>query len=170
MVTHPRGKCPRTQGTAAGPYDAWWPSGAPLPFGVSNDAPPPPDSGNERDADRAPGPAPSDVHGTEDATLGGYFRVHERPPAFEGSDGQPYSVSIEVEKTPDLTRPFLGYLVFPRWAETGVGIVGHVETPVLWHGASRDDVLEKAGETPLLRVKEILDDAIRRKAEQDDSA
>lgn len=108
-------------------------------------------------------PGPSDVHGTEDATLGGYFRVHERPPAFEGSDGQPYTVSIEIEKTPDLTRPFVGYLVFPRWAETGVGIVGHVETPVLWDGRSRDEVLERAGGTPLLRVKEILDEAIRRR-------
>lgn len=110
----------------------------------------------------------TDVHGTEDATLGGYFRVHERPPAFEGVDGQPYSVSIEVEKTPDLARPFIGYLVFPRWAETGVGIVGHVESPILWRGTSRDDVLEQAGGTPLLRVKEVLDDAIRRRAADED--
>ncbi|HZD05125.1 MAG TPA: hypothetical protein VE173_09405 [Longimicrobiales bacterium] len=106
------------------------------------------------------GPGPADVHGTEDATLGGYLRVHERPPAFEGRDGQPYTVSIEVEKTPDLARPFIGYLVFPRWAETGVGIVGHVESPILWRGTTRDDVLERAGGTPLLRVKELLDEAI----------
>lgn len=122
---------------------------------------PPPDDSGPPDGEGG-GPGPDDVHGTEDATLGGYFRVHERPPAFEGVDGQPYTVSIEVEKTPDLVRPFIGYLVFPRWAETGVGIVGHVETPVLWHGTSRDEVLERAGETPLLRVKEALDEAIRR--------
>jgi hypothetical protein len=112
-------------------------------------------------------PSEDDVHATEDATLGGYLRVHERPPAFEGSDGQPYSVSIEIERTPNLVRPFIGYLVFPRWAETGVGIVGHVETPVLWEGTTRAEVADLAGETPLLRVKEHLDRAIEAKADAD---
>ena len=112
-------------------------------------------------------PSEDDVHATEDATLGGYLRVHERPPAFEGSDGQPYSVSIEIERTPNLVRPFIGYLVFPRWAETGVGIVGHVETPVLWEGTTQAEVADLAGQTPLLRVKEHLDRAIEAKADTD---
>jgi len=78
-------------------------------------------------------PEPAHEHGrtADDSTLGGYFRVHDRPPAFDGPDGHPYSVSIEVEKTANLRTPFAGYLVFPRWAQTGVGIVGHVETPTL---------------------------------------
>jgi hypothetical protein len=105
-----------------------------------------------------------DIHGTEDATLGGYFRVHDRPPAFEGIDGHPYTVSIETEKTPDLRAPWTGFLVFPRWAKTGVGIVGHVETPVLWQGSSPEDVVREAGRTPLLRVQELLENAIRRRA------
>ena len=32
-----------------------------------------------------------------DTTLGGYFSVHDRPPAWEGSDGHPYTVSLETE-------------------------------------------------------------------------
>lgn len=101
-----------------------------------------------------------DVHGSADATLGGYFRTHDRPPGFEGVDGQPYTVSIETDRTPDLRAPWEGYLVFPRWASTGLGIVGHVETPVLWRGSDRDAVLAEAGEAPLLQVQAWLNQAI----------
>jgi hypothetical protein len=100
-----------------------------------------------------------------DGTLGGYLELHNRPPGFEGSDGQPYTVSIEVEKSPNLRAPWLAYLVFPRWAETGLGIVGHVETPVLWEARGQQEVIALAGATPLLRVKELLDEAIRRREE-----
>ena len=93
--------------------------------------------------------------------------MHNRPPGFEGNDGQPYTVSVEAEKVPDLRSPWVAYLVFPRWAETGLGIVGHVETPVMWEGRSREEVEELAGQTPLLTVKSLLDDAIRRRAEED---
>ena len=105
-----------------------------------------------------------DVHGTEDATLGGYMRVHKRPPAFEGEDAQPYTVSIEVEKTATLRAPWGAYLVFPKWAETGLGVVGHVETPLLWEAPGEQEAVRLAGETPLERVKELLDEAIRRRA------
>lgn len=98
-----------------------------------------------------------------DGTLGGYLEVHTRPPAFDGVDGQPYSVSIEVEKVASLTAPYAGYLVYPRWAETGVGIVGHVETPVLWEMGSKEAVLEAAGALSLAEVKRLLDEAIERK-------
>lgn len=101
-----------------------------------------------------------------DATLGGYFAVHNRPPAFEGVDRQPYSVSVEAEKVPDLRTPWVAYLVFPRWAETGLGIVGHVETPVLWEGRSREEVEALAGQTPLIEVKNLLDQAIRRRVDE----
>ncbi|MEK9499544.1 hypothetical protein [Gaopeijia maritima] len=107
-----------------------------------------------------------DIHGSSDATLGGYFRTHDRPPGFEGSDGQPYTVSIEADRTPDLRTPWEGYLVFPRWAATGLGIVGHVETPVLWRGASRDAVVAEAGDTPLLQVQAWLDQAIAASASE----
>ena len=110
--------------------------------------------------DNGAAPRPAD-----DATLGGYFGMHDRPPAFEGADGHPYTVSIEVEKSANLRAPWLAYLVFPRWAETGLGIVGHVETPVLWEAKGRDEVVARAGTIPLLRVKELLDEAIRRRVE-----
>jgi hypothetical protein len=95
-----------------------------------------------------------------DVTLGGYFALHNRPPAFEGEDGNPYTVSLEVEKTPDLLAPFSGYLVFPRWAETGAGIVGHVETPLLVQGQSEAEVLEGLGALTLIEVSRLLAEAI----------
>ncbi len=98
-----------------------------------------------------------------DSTLGGYFEVHDRPPAFEASDGQPYTVSIEVEQAADLRNPFIGYLVFPRWAGTGLGVVGHVETPILFKGATRDEVSEQAGALPLEEVKALLDEAVQQR-------
>ena len=59
--------------------------------------------------------------------------------------------------------------MFPRWAETGLGIVGHVQTPVLWHGPARESIHAAAGALPLLRVRELLDEAIlaRRALEND---
>ena len=75
--------------------------------------------------------SPPVTDASADSTLGGYLRTHDRPPAFEGPDGHPYTVSIEVERTGDLVSPHHGYLVFPKWALTGVGIVGHLESPTL---------------------------------------
>ena len=95
-----------------------------------------------------------------DATLGGYLKVHDRPPAFEGSDGQPYTVSIEVESVGNLLAPYVVYLVFPRWAETGLGIVGHVETPVIAEGKGHDEVQSQAEALSLGEVKRLLDEAI----------
>ena len=96
-----------------------------------------------------------------DETLGGYVSHHNRPPGFEGSDGHPYTVSLEVEKTPNLAAPFSAYLVFPRWAETGVGIVGHLETPILLEKSGRDSAEKALGALTLLEVQELLEDAIR---------
>ena len=104
--------------------------------------------------------APEAGRGEDDHTLGGYFAVHNRPPGFEAVDGQPYTVSIETERTGDLKAPVAGYLVFPRWASTGLGIVGHVETPVLWRGASRRAVAEEAGALTLHEVQRLLNEAV----------
>jgi hypothetical protein len=98
-----------------------------------------------------------------DTTLGGYQEVHERPPAFSGSDGQPYTASVEIESVENLAAPYVAYLVFPRWAETGLGIVGHLETPVLCEGRSRDEVQERVHALPLTEVKRLLDEAIQGK-------
>lgn len=96
----------------------------------------------------------------DDATLGGYFDVHDRPPAFEGPDGHPYTVSPEIEKTGDLLAPYHGYLVFPKWAETGVGIVGHVESPTLAATRSREEAEEALRALSLVDVQAALDRAV----------
>jgi hypothetical protein len=101
-----------------------------------------------------------------DGTLGGYFGHHNRPPAFEGLDGCPYTVSLEVEKTPNLLAPFSGYLVFPRWAETGAGIVGHLETPLLSHGRSREEVMADLEALTLVEVNRHLREAIVRRQQE----
>lgn len=100
-----------------------------------------------------------------DGTLGGYFEVHTRPPAFEGLDGLPYTVSIEVEQTGDLLKPFAGYLVFPRWAETGLGIIGHVQTEVLWESRGSDEIREHANALSLLEVQRLLNASIQKEDE-----
>ena len=110
------------------------------------------------------GPEESNSGEASDTTLGGYLEVHERPPAFSGSDEQPYTVSVELESVDNLAAPYVGYLVFPRWAETGLGILGHVETPVLWEGRSKDEVQGRAHALPLTEVKRLLDEAIQQAA------
>ena len=48
-----------------------------------------------------------------DLTLGGYHALHERPPAFEGIDGLPYTVDVDTEATNDPDRAVRGLLRFP---------------------------------------------------------
>ncbi len=115
------------------------------------------------DSSSEPTPASEsdDAHAASpDMTLAGYIAHHDRPPAFEGSDAHPYTVSIEIERTPDLANPYVAYLVFPRWALTGVGIVGHVETPTLVKAKSTEDAQATIGALPLPEVKALLDQAI----------
>lgn len=108
-------------------------------------------------------PAPS-----PDLTLAGYTEHHDRPPAFEGPDAHPYTVAIEVERTPDLAAPYVGYLVFPRWALNGVGIIGHVQTPTLVRAKSTDAVRAEVGALSLPEVKALLDKAIQRASEAEE--
>lgn len=104
---------------------------------------------------------------TPDGTLGGYLRVHNRPPAFGGPDGHPYTVSIEVEKTGNLAAPYNAYLVFPRWAETGVGIVGHLETSTLASCRSLEEAERRLGKLTLLEVQSLLEEALARNDDTD---
>jgi hypothetical protein len=103
-----------------------------------------------------------------DGTLGGYLRHHNRPPTFEGSDGYPYTVSLEVEKTPNLRAPFSGYLIFLRWAETGVGIIGHLETPLLLEGASLEEVTVGLEALTLPELNDLLGQAILRRQRENE--
>ena len=101
-----------------------------------------------------------------DVTLGGYIAKHDRPPAFEGVDGQPYTVDIETEATNDPNRPFAAFFVFLRWAETGAGIMGHVESADVAFGMSEEDAKGAALDLTLYEVKSELDEAIRRRRQE----
>lgn len=108
------------------------------------------------------GTGAGDSEAAPDATLAGYMDTHNRPPAFGAADGYPYTVSLEVERTPDLRLPYSGYLVFPRWAESGIGIVGHLETETLARGRSESEALEALGALSLHDVRAMLDEAVER--------
>lgn len=104
-----------------------------------------------------------------DLTLGGYIAEHDRPPAFTGADGQPYTVATDVEATDDPDRPFAGFLIFIRWAATGAGIMEHVETGDLTYGRTEDDAVRALLDLSLYEIKAELDAAIaRRRAELED--
>jgi hypothetical protein len=96
-----------------------------------------------------------------DLTFRGYVETHERVPAFEGSDGQPYSVDIDAEQTDDPARPWAAFLVFVRWADTGAGIMGHVTSGDVAYGATEDAARTAALELTLYQLKSELDRAIQ---------
>ncbi len=101
-----------------------------------------------------------------DVTLGGYLGMHNRPPAFEGSDGQPYTVDVDVEAPEDEGDRWAAFLVFLRWAETGAGIMGHLESGDVAYGADEEEARRGALELSLYEVKAELDAAIERRRPQ----
>lgn len=91
-------------------------------------------------------------------TLGGYTKVHDRPPAFGGRDGFSYSAEILSDATGDGKRPFGAYLLFVRWTRIGASSpVGHVESDFVAYGDSAADAIREAGALRLSAVQEILD-------------
>lgn len=102
------------------------------------------------------GPAP-------DLTFRGYVETHDRVPAFEGADGQPYTVDIDVEETPD--GAWTAFLVFVRWAATGAGIMGHVTSDDVARGETEEAVRSAALDLTLYELKVELDRAIARRAD-----
>ena len=99
-------------------------------------------------------------------TIGGYMAVHDRPAAFEGSDGASYSVEIVTDTTGEKARPFAAYLLFVRWREGDPVASGHLETEFLAFANSEDEARKLVGALLLNEVKAKLDDLIQaRKAE-----
>src|SRR5689334_23824127 len=83
-------------------------------------------------------------------TLGGYIAVHDRPAAFEGSDGFSYSAEIVTDHTGDTEKPFAAYLLFVRWARIGAqSPEGHLETDYVAAGATEQAVHAMVGAWPL---------------------
>lgn len=98
-------------------------------------------------------------HSRGDAnTLGGYAAVHDRPAAFEGSDGYSYSADILVDATGDPRAPYAGFLFFVRWSRIGASSpMGHLESDYLAHGASEAEVRTAVGAMRLSEVTQVLD-------------
>lgn len=107
---------------------------------------------------------PAAPEGVDDTTLGGYPAVHGRAPAFEGVDGEPYTVAVETDAADDPEEPWAAYLVFVRWSRSGTAVMGHLETGDLARGRTEAEAREALEAWPLSRVKRVLDDAIRERA------
>jgi hypothetical protein len=101
-------------------------------------------------------------HSKGDAnTLGGYIAVHDRPAAFEGSDGFSYSVEIVTDTTGDSAAPYAAYLLFVKWARIGAQTPeGHLETDYLARAATEDLARAAVGAWQLSAVKRVLDGLI----------
>jgi hypothetical protein len=117
-----------------------------------------PDLVRELGGEGRTGPAP-------DMTFAGYVETHDRVPAFEGADGQPYTVDVDAEETGDPDRPWAAFLVFVRWAATGAGIMGHVTSDDIAWGETEDQARGDALALSLYEIKDALDRAIARHAE-----
>jgi hypothetical protein len=106
---------------------------------------------------------PPDHSRGDESTLGGYMAVHDRPAAFEGSDGMSYSVEIMTARTGEPGRPWGAFLLFLRWRRMGEqGIEGHLETEFLAHGATEAEARSRLGAIPLLEAKQALELLVRR--------
>ena len=92
--------------------------------------------------------------------MGGYQQVHQRPPAFGGTDGQAYSVSAWVDDAPDATGRYGAALLFVRW-DGGERPVGHLETDYLAFGPTADAALAPLLALTLRKVKEHLDRCVQ---------
>ncbi|HEX3867256.1 MAG TPA: hypothetical protein VHV78_10900 [Gemmatimonadaceae bacterium] len=104
---------------------------------------------------------PPDHSKGDESTIGGYAAVHDRPAAFEGCDGFSYSVEMVVENTGDAVAPWAAFFLFIKWARVGAQTPeGHLETDYLARGASEAAARSAIGETPLPRVKALLDDLV----------
>jgi hypothetical protein len=94
----------------------------------------------------------------KDATLGGYLRQHERPPAFEGRDGESYTVELMTDPPESGEGAWRAYLFFLRWR--GKEPVGHLESDYVSEGDSEEAAREAAEQMSLHDIKVTLDGLI----------
>jgi hypothetical protein len=83
--------------------------------------------------------------------------VHDRPAAFEGSDGASYSVEIVTDESGDKTKPYAAYFLFVRWGRGDPVASGHLETDYLSFAKTEAEARRVAGEMKLSDVKTRLD-------------
>ena len=105
-------------------------------------------------------------HSRGDAnTIGGYAAAHDRPAAFEGTDGFSYSVEIVTAPTGHSERPWGAYLLFVQWARIGAASpVAHLETDFLAESDSERDAASVVGALSLAQVRGALHALISEKA------
>ena len=96
-------------------------------------------------------------------TIGGYMAVHDRPAAFEGSDGASYSVEIVTDTSGERQRPFAAYLLFVRWGQGDPVASGHLETDFLAFATTEEEARRMVGALSLNEVKLKLDVLIKAK-------
>ena len=96
----------------------------------------------------------------DDSTLGGYLKMHERPPSFEGADGRAYSADVFVDDAPGDDGRFGAAIMFVRWSEAGDHAVGHLETPYLAFSTAPAEATALIRRLTLHEVKRYLDEAI----------
>src|SRR4051812_49352346 len=107
---------------------------------------------------------PPDHSKGDESTIGGYAAVHDRPAAFEGSDGFSYSVELMTEETGQLEGEWAAFFLFVKWARLGAqSPEGHLESDYLLTASSESDARTALGETPLEEVKALLDRLIASK-------
>ena len=94
-------------------------------------------------------------------TIGGYQAVHDRPAAFEGSDGASYSVEVVTDESGDKKQPFAAYLLFVRWGRGDPLASGHLETEFLSYAATEEEARRVVGAIKLNDAKAKLDALIR---------
>ena len=87
--------------------------------------------------------------------------VHDRPAAFEGSDGASYSVEIVTDTTGEKARPVGAYLLFVRWRESDPVASGHLETDFLAFADDDEVARAEVGAMSLNEVKSRLDELIK---------
>lgn len=95
----------------------------------------------------------------KDATLGGYLGEHERPPAFEGREGDSYTVEIMVARAgSDESSRWSGYLFFVWWRDAEP--IGHLESEFLSEDETEAGARAALEKLTLHEVKALLDELI----------
>jgi hypothetical protein len=108
---------------------------------------------------------PPDHSKGDESTIGGYMAVHDRPAAFEGSDGFSYSVEIMADPPETDAELWNAFFLFVKWARLGAQTPeGHVESEYLAEGTSDEDARQRLGTMPLGDVKALLDHLIAERA------
>jgi hypothetical protein len=104
---------------------------------------------------------PPDPSKGDENTIGGYAAVHDRPAAFEGSDGFSYSVELMTEATGDAAQPWAAFFLFVKWSRIGAqSPEGHLESEYLTQATTEAEARDLLGATPLAAVKLLLDELI----------